>query len=177
MVLGRTCGRIFLVAASLWCALPGLAAVDKPNVILFFTDDQGWTDTSVRMIADREDSRSDFYRTPALETRGTDDYLIDDTVFPRMMFIEKLYNRDPTNWWIPNHRALEPLLRSAGLKVVARPHSQLIVAEPEEYFGKVTYKKLVFPRYGKRDGPRHPGPQRVPPALWQELLDKADSDL
>ena len=39
----------------------------KPNVILVFTDDQGWTDTSVQMLADRPDSKSDFYRTPALE--------------------------------------------------------------------------------------------------------------
>jgi len=39
----------------------------KPNVILVLTDDQGWTDTSVPMMAARADSRSDFYRTPALE--------------------------------------------------------------------------------------------------------------
>lgn len=43
------------------------AGEKKPNVILVFTDDQGWTDTSVRMMKDRPDSRSDFYRTPALE--------------------------------------------------------------------------------------------------------------
>ena len=108
--------------------------------------------------------------------RGTDDALIDDPNFPRMMFIENLYNSDPTMWWIPNHSALEPLLRSAGMKVVARPHSQLVVADPEEYFGKVAYKNLVFPGYGKRDGPRHPGLQRYPPSLWKELLEKANSD-
>ena len=38
----------------------------KPNVILVFTDDQGWADTSVQMLADRPDSKSDFYQTPAL---------------------------------------------------------------------------------------------------------------
>ncbi|NQT36054.1 MAG: sulfatase-like hydrolase/transferase, partial [Planctomycetes bacterium] len=43
------------------------ATASPPNVILVFTDDQGWTDTSVAMMADRPDSRSDFYRTPALE--------------------------------------------------------------------------------------------------------------
>lgn len=107
--------------------------------------------------------------------KGADDTLINEPTFPRMMFIEKLYNADPTNWWIPNYAALEPLLRSAGLKVVARPHPQLLVAEPEEYFGKVIYKKLVFPRYGKRGGARFPGPQNVPPDLWQELVRKARS--
>jgi len=39
----------------------------KPNIVLILTDDQGWADTSVPMIKGREDSRSDFYRTPALE--------------------------------------------------------------------------------------------------------------
>lgn len=43
------------------------AAAQKPNIIIFFTDDQGWADTSVRMMKDRADSRSDFFRTPALE--------------------------------------------------------------------------------------------------------------
>ena len=106
--------------------------------------------------------------------RGADDSLISDPAFPRLAFIEKLYNRDPTNWWIPNHTALEPLLRSSGLRVVARPHPQVVVAEPETYFGKVVYRKLVFPRYGKRGSPPHPGPQRVPPDLWAELVRQAE---
>ncbi|MHC4351210.1 MAG: sulfatase [Planctomycetota bacterium] len=39
----------------------------KPNIILVLTDDQGWTDTSVQMMAGRADSKSDYYQTPALE--------------------------------------------------------------------------------------------------------------
>jgi arylsulfatase A-like enzyme len=39
----------------------------NPNIILILTDDQGWTDTSVPMMDDREDSKSDFYQTPNLE--------------------------------------------------------------------------------------------------------------
>ena len=39
----------------------------KPNVILVFTDDQGWCDTSVRMMSNVPESKSDFYQTPALE--------------------------------------------------------------------------------------------------------------
>ncbi|MEE8451837.1 MAG: sulfatase [Thermoguttaceae bacterium] len=38
----------------------------RPNIILFFTDDQGWADTSVPMMAGRADSRSDICRTPHL---------------------------------------------------------------------------------------------------------------
>ena len=100
----------------------------------------------------------------------TDDAEIDQSDFPAMKFIERRYNDDPTNWWFPTHTALEPLIRSAGLKVVARPHAQLIVAEPERPLGKVVYTKLVFPKYAKPGGPVHPGPQQVDPELWQKLL-------
>ena len=47
--------------------IAGAAGAKKPNIILFLTDDQGWTDTSVPMMRGRADSRSDYYRTPALE--------------------------------------------------------------------------------------------------------------
>jgi tRNA (mo5U34)-methyltransferase len=101
---------------------------------------------------------------------GKDDPVLCDPAFPRMAFIEGLYNGDPTNWWIPNPTALEPLIRSAGMKVVARPHAQMLVAEPERVLGKVVYDKLVFPRYGKENGAVHPGPQKVDPELWARLL-------
>ena len=42
-------------------------AFKSPNIILILTDDQGWTDTSVQMMDDRPDSKSDYYRTPNLE--------------------------------------------------------------------------------------------------------------
>jgi arylsulfatase A-like enzyme len=41
--------------------------VKRPNIILFLTDDQGWTDTSVQMKNDLPDSKSTYYQTPALE--------------------------------------------------------------------------------------------------------------
>jgi len=104
-----------------------------------------------------------------------DDRLLADPAFPKMLFIEQLYNGDPTNWWIPTSSALEPLLRSSGMKVVARPHPQLIVAEPDQPPGKVVLdRKLVFPKYGKRGGAVHPGPQRVDPELWRKLLAMRD---
>ena len=40
---------------------------NQPNIILVLVDDQGWTDSSVRMMKDREDSKSDFYETPNME--------------------------------------------------------------------------------------------------------------
>jgi arylsulfatase A len=48
--------------------LAGIAcASDSPNFIIFYTDDQGWADTSVPMMDGEPLSRSDFYQTPALE--------------------------------------------------------------------------------------------------------------
>ena len=54
---------LFTVVAALQC----ISAADRPNFVIFYTDDQGWADTSVRMMKDRADSASDFYRTPNLE--------------------------------------------------------------------------------------------------------------
>ncbi|HVX65045.1 MAG TPA: DUF1698 domain-containing protein [Bryobacteraceae bacterium] len=101
--------------------------------------------------------------------RWTDEDLLLDPGFPKMAFIEDRYNNDPTNWWLPNYAALPALIRSAGLKVTARPHAHVLVAEPERYLGKVVYDKLVLPRYGKRDGDLLPGPQHVDPQLWADL--------
>ena len=72
--------RTFLKAAALGSATlvrPRPARADrtaraKPNIVLVLTDDLGWTDTSVRMMPDRADSASDFYRTPALAKMAAD---------------------------------------------------------------------------------------------------------
>jgi len=73
--MSQTLNRRKLVGAMaavivLGCAATTRAAADKkspPNIILFYTDDQGWTDTSVPMIAGRPDSCSDVCRTPHLQ--------------------------------------------------------------------------------------------------------------
>ena len=38
-----------------------------PNFLVILVDDMAWSGTSVKLDPDREDSRSDYYRTPALE--------------------------------------------------------------------------------------------------------------
>lgn len=53
-----------------------------------------------------------------------------DPNFPCMYFIEHSYAGDPTNWWIPNRGAVEGMLRSSGLEIVARPESETYVCEP-----------------------------------------------
>jgi tRNA (mo5U34)-methyltransferase len=56
-----------------------------------------------------------------------------DPGWPRMAFIERRLAADPTNWWAPNHAAVEAMLRSAGLRVVARPGHEIYLCEPGEH--------------------------------------------
>jgi len=53
-----------------------------------------------------------------------------DPGFPCMYFIENSYAHDYTNWWIPNRGAVEAMLRSSGLEIVAQPESETYVCEP-----------------------------------------------
>ena len=101
--------------------------------------------------------------------RNVDDHLLEHPGFPRLAFVEAQYNEDSTNWWIPNRTGMEAMTRSAGLRIIDRPHRQIIVAAPEIYFGKQVFPKLVFPRYGKRGGAVLPGPQRYDPEVWIEI--------
>jgi tRNA (mo5U34)-methyltransferase len=52
--------------------------------------------------------------------------------FPATYFIEKKYSQDPTNWWIPNSGAVEAMLRSCGLKIVAHPETETWICVPGE---------------------------------------------
>jgi tRNA (mo5U34)-methyltransferase len=99
-----------------------------------------------------------------------EDVSLEDPLFPKLSFVENLYNSDPTNWWLPNFTALAAMVRSAGLKILSRPHPHVIIAEPERYLGKVVLKKLVFPRYAKKNGSVFPGPQKYDPSLWEDLI-------
>ncbi|MGB1674745.1 MAG: sulfatase-like hydrolase/transferase, partial [Limisphaerales bacterium] len=53
------------------CTFTGLeaapAADHTPNFILVLTDDQSWVGTSLQMLEDHPETRSDFYRTPQVE--------------------------------------------------------------------------------------------------------------
>lgn len=53
-----------------------------------------------------------------------------DVDFPAMYFIEKSYSRDPTNWWIPNRGAVEAMLRSSGLEIMAHPETETWICAP-----------------------------------------------
>jgi tRNA (mo5U34)-methyltransferase len=50
--------------------------------------------------------------------------------WPKMAFIEKEMAGDHTNWWAPNHACVEAMLRTTGLRVIARPAHEIYVCEP-----------------------------------------------
>jgi tRNA (mo5U34)-methyltransferase len=47
--------------------------------------------------------------------------------WPKLAFVERLLAGDPTNWWAPNHAAVEAMLRSSGFEILARPGHELYV--------------------------------------------------
>lgn len=73
---------------------------------------------------------------PGEETRETpNDFGLDDRArmqedyWPKMAFIEKRMAGDPTNWWAPNHAAIEAMLRSCGLRVTDRPAHEIYICQ------------------------------------------------
>lgn len=51
--------------------------------------------------------------------------------WPKAAFIEHRFQGDPTNWWIPNHAAVEAMLRSSGFEVLVRPAHEIYLARPD----------------------------------------------
>lgn len=66
-----------------------------------------------------------------------EDYNINDrnemlkSSWPKMSFIEKSLNGDPTNWWAPNSACVEAMLRTCGFKIIARPADEIYICEPD----------------------------------------------
>jgi tRNA (mo5U34)-methyltransferase len=49
--------------------------------------------------------------------------------WPAMAFVEHSLAGDPTNWWVPAAGAVEAMVRSTGLRVVARPGHEMWLCE------------------------------------------------
>jgi len=75
-------------------------------------------------------------RGSAMSPELNDDYhfwnkeIFNSPDFPSMFFIEKSYAGDPTNWWIPNHGAVEAMLRSSGLEIESHPEAETWICRP-----------------------------------------------
>lgn len=62
--------------------------------------------------------------------------------WPRMAFLEHEFADDPTNWWVPNHAAVEAMLRSTGLDVVERPGHEIYLCAPRPDFAFSSAEEL-----------------------------------
>jgi tRNA (mo5U34)-methyltransferase len=51
--------------------------------------------------------------------------------WPTLAFLEHEFAGDITNWWAPNHAAVEAMLRSTGMRVTSRPGHEMYVCEPD----------------------------------------------
>ncbi len=51
--------------------------------------------------------------------------------WPKIAFIEHAFAGDATNWWAPNHAAVEAMLRSSGMRVLGRAAHEIYLCEPE----------------------------------------------
>lgn len=51
--------------------------------------------------------------------------------WPRAAFIEGSLAGDPTNWWAPDDACVQAMVRSAGLRLVARPGHEIYVCQPD----------------------------------------------
>jgi tRNA (mo5U34)-methyltransferase len=65
--------------------------------------------------------------------------------WPKMAFIEHRFAGDPTNWWIPNHAAVEAMLRASGMRVVKRPGHEIYLCEPDPACGSQRQDEGRFP--------------------------------
>jgi tRNA (mo5U34)-methyltransferase len=52
--------------------------------------------------------------------------------WPKMAFIEKELADDPTNWWVPNHAAIEAMLRTCGLNPTSIPLDETYICVREK---------------------------------------------
>jgi tRNA (mo5U34)-methyltransferase len=57
--------------------------------------------------------------------------------WPKMAFLERAVENDRTNWWAPNHAAVEAMARGAGFRVIARPGHEIYICEPNRRESKL----------------------------------------
>jgi tRNA (mo5U34)-methyltransferase len=68
---------------------------------------------------------------PPADLGITDRWRMRHVGWPTMAFIEHRLEGDATNWWAPNHAAVEAMARSAGLEILERPGHELYVCRPD----------------------------------------------
>lgn len=58
--------------------------------------------------------------------------ILNEIWWPKMAFIEKKIDSDPTNWWVPNSSCIKAMLRASGFRVVNEPSHEVFVCEVDK---------------------------------------------
>ncbi len=64
--------------------------------------------------------------------------------WPKLAFVETTFDKDPTNWWVPNPAAVETLLRAAGFSVEARPAHEIYLCRRTPEITRVPLSEEEF---------------------------------
>lgn len=73
---------------------------------------------------------AEVYPTPA-DLHFHDREPLDAKGWPKLAFLEHRLAGDATNWFVPNHAGCEAMLRSAGMRILARPMDETYLCEPD----------------------------------------------
>src|SRR5690625_915690 len=71
------------------------------------------------------------------EYEEEEDYMLHDRSqmmqpgWPKMAFIEKKFNNDPTNWWFANQSCVEAMLRTSGFQIETSPGKETFICKPD----------------------------------------------
>lgn len=76
--------------------------------------------------------------------------------WPHLAFIEESFCGDPTNWWVPNHAAVEGMLRSSGFTILARPGHEIYLCESSRGVEEATDRGLDAAVEALRRGKHQP---------------------
>ncbi len=103
-------------------------------------------DKAALIVRERLFFQTEFFPDPALEEELPEDVTRDMMLqpgYPKAYFVERKFNRDETNWWLPNPACIEAFLRSSGL-------TEFVRTEQEVYVCEAPRDRDAVPRYDER---------------------------
>ncbi len=77
----------------------------------------------------------------------------DQPGWPKLAFVRRRFNADPTNWWVPNHACIEAMLADVGFDIVARPGDEMYVCRSDTHRQQVSLRNPA--ELAAAVGPRH----------------------
>lgn len=78
---------------------------------------------------------------------------LDEAGWPKMAFVRRMLNGDPTNWWVPNRACVEAMLADVGFEVVGRPGDDIHICAPDQELGEASLRSPD--ELAAAVGPRH----------------------